>query len=51
MLPLGSVGYEPQLNTTSERLMWLESTVVDRLTAMRGSAESYSDAISCGLSN
>jgi hypothetical protein len=35
-LPLGSVGYEAQLNAKGERLIWLDVTVVDRLTAMRG---------------
>jgi hypothetical protein len=39
------VGYEPQLNAKGGRLIWLESTVVDRLMAMRGPAESYSDVI------
>ena len=44
-LPLGSVGYEPQLNEKGERLVWLEAAVVDRLAAMRGPGESYSDVI------
>ncbi len=44
-LPLGSVGYEPQLNAKGERLIWLEAAVVDRLMAMRGPGESYSDVI------
>ncbi len=44
-LPLGSVGYEPQLNAKGERLIWLEAAVVDRLAAMRGPGESYSDVI------
>jgi hypothetical protein len=30
-LPSGSVGYEPQTNAKGERLVWLESAVVDRL--------------------
>ncbi len=30
-LPLGSVGYEAQLNAKGERLVWLEATVIDRL--------------------
>jgi hypothetical protein len=44
-LPLGSVGYEPAPNATGERLIWLEAAVVNRLTAMRGPGESYSDVI------
>jgi hypothetical protein len=44
-LPLGNVGYEPQTNAKGERLVWLEATVVDRLMAMRGSAEIHSDLI------
>jgi hypothetical protein len=38
-LPLGSVGYEPELNAKGERTVW------DRLGAMRGPGESFSDAI------
>jgi hypothetical protein len=38
-LPLGSVGYEPQLNAKGERLIWLEAAVVDCLAAVRGSSE------------
>jgi hypothetical protein len=44
-LPLGSVGYERAPNAKGERLIWLEAAVVDRLTAMRGPGESYSDVI------
>jgi hypothetical protein len=44
-LPLGSVGYEPQPNAKGERLIWLEAAIVDRLGAMRGPGESYSDVI------
>jgi hypothetical protein len=44
-LPLGSVGYEPQTNAKGERMIWLEASVVDRLMAMRGPGESYSDVI------
>jgi hypothetical protein len=44
-LPLGSVGYEPQPNPKGERLIWLDSAVVDRLAALRGPGESYSDVI------
>jgi hypothetical protein len=32
-LPLGSVGFEPQLNAQGERLVWLEAAIVDRLGA------------------
>jgi hypothetical protein len=44
-LPVGSVGFEPQPNEKGERLVWLETVVVDRLGAMRGPGESYSDVI------
>jgi hypothetical protein len=39
-LPLGSVGYE-----RGERTVWLEDAMADRLGAIRGPGESYSDAI------
>ena len=42
-LRLGSVGFEPPLNATGERWVWLEVGVVDRLGAMRGPGEGYSD--------
>jgi hypothetical protein len=44
-LPLGSVGYEAEANERSERLVWLAPAVVDKLAAMRGPGESYSDVI------
>ena len=44
-LPLGSVGYENAVNEKGERLIWLAPNVVDRLRAMRGPRESYSDVI------
>ena len=44
-LPLGSLGYENATNERGERLIWLEPTVVNRLRAMRGAGESYSDVI------
>ena len=44
-LPLGSAGYENKVNEKGERLIWLEPSVVDRLRAMRGPGESYSDVI------
>jgi hypothetical protein len=40
-LPLGSMGYEAEPNERGERLIWL----ADRLAAMRGPGESYSDVI------
>jgi len=44
-LPLGSVGYEAEADANGERLIWLPAAVVDRLKAMRGPGESYSDVI------
>ena len=44
-LALGSVGYENATNEKGERLIWLDPGVVDRLRAMRGPGESYSDVI------
>jgi hypothetical protein len=44
-LPLGSVGYENATNEQGQRLIWLDRAVVDRLRAMRGPGESYSDVI------
>ena len=44
-MPLGSVGYENETNERGERLIWLEPHVVDKLRAMRGPGESYSDVI------
>ena len=44
-LPLGSVGYEDGTNEKGERLIWLPPHVVNRLRAMRGPKESYSDVI------
>ena len=44
-LPLGSVGYENEVNERGERYVWLDHGVVNRLRAMRGPGESYSDAI------
>jgi hypothetical protein len=41
----GSVGYENKVNEKDERLIWLDTSVVDRLRAMRGPGESYSDVI------
>jgi hypothetical protein len=44
-LPLGSVDYENATNEKGERLIWLEPSMVDRLRAMRGPGESWSDVI------
>ena len=44
-LSLGSVGYESEPNEQGERLIWLEDAMADRLGAMRGPSESYSDVI------
>jgi hypothetical protein len=44
-LPLGSFGYENATNEKGERLIWLEPSMVDRLRAMRGPGESWSDVI------
>jgi hypothetical protein len=45
MLPLGSVGFEPEPDAKGERLIWLEAATVNRLGAMRGQSESFSDVI------
>ena len=42
-MPLGSVGVDPEPGAEGERHIWLEPRVVDRLRAMRGPGESYSD--------
>jgi hypothetical protein len=44
-MPLGSVSFEPQLGTKGERQIWLEPGVLERLKALRGRGESYSDVI------
>jgi hypothetical protein len=44
-LPLGSVGYESEANEGGERTVWLDDVWVDKLSAMRGPGESYSDVI------
>jgi len=44
-LPVGSVAVESEPNERGERLIWLEALMVDRLGAMRGPGESYSDVI------
>jgi hypothetical protein len=44
-LPLGSAAVETEANERGERLIWLEAAMADRLDAMRGPGESYSDLI------
>ena len=44
-LPFGSVVYDDGPNDHGERLIWLAPNVLDRLKAMRGPQESYSDVI------
>jgi hypothetical protein len=39
------VAVEPYFNERGERVIWLEDAMVDRLGAMRGPGESYSDVI------
>jgi len=40
----GSVNYEAQTNAKGERLIWLDARVVNRLAAMRGPGERYSES-------
>jgi hypothetical protein len=44
-LPIGSVAFEPQTNAKGERLIWVEASALDRMTAIREPGESYSDVI------
>jgi hypothetical protein len=44
-LPLGSVAVEPYFDERGERTVWFDEVWVDRLGAMRGPDESYSDVI------
>ena len=44
-LPLGSVAFENKIDANGDRLIWLEPSVVDRLRALRGRGQSYSDVI------
>jgi hypothetical protein len=44
-LPFGSTSFENKTNERGERLIWLDRAMVDRLRAMRGPGESYSDVI------
>jgi hypothetical protein len=44
-LPVGSVAVEAETNERGERLIWIDDRQADKLGAMRGPGESYSDAI------
>jgi hypothetical protein len=44
-LPLGSVAYEAKADQRGERLIWIDDRQADKLGAMRGPGESYSDVI------
>jgi hypothetical protein len=44
-LPFGSVSFENKTNENGDRLIWLEPRVVDRLMALRGRGQSFSDVI------
>jgi hypothetical protein len=44
-LPFGSAVFERDPNGDGEHQIWLARSVVDRLAAMRGPGESYSDVI------
>ena len=41
----GSVSFENKINGRGERYVWLEPRVVDRLRALRGPGEDYSQVI------
>jgi hypothetical protein len=44
-LPLGSIAYEAETDANGDRLTWLPRSVADRLRALRGPGESYSDVV------
>ena len=44
-LPLGSGAYEAEIDPGGDRLIWLPLRVVDRLSALRGPGDSFSDVI------
>jgi hypothetical protein len=44
-LLLGSAGFERHPADDGQRLVWLEPHVVNKLRALRGPGESYSDVI------
>jgi hypothetical protein len=43
-LTLGSVNFENKADEQGQRLIWLDHAVVNRLRAIRGPGETYSDA-------
>ena len=44
-LPYGSAGFEHEPDANGRRHIWLERKFADRLRALRGPGESYSDVI------
>ena len=44
-MPFGSVDFEAGVDDKGERYIWLPRAVVDRLRALRGPGESFSDVI------
>ncbi|HEY1780067.1 MAG TPA: hypothetical protein VGG79_06480 [Roseiarcus sp.] len=44
-MPVGSVAVEPQAADNGEREIWLAPHVINKLRAIRGPGESYSDVI------
>jgi hypothetical protein len=44
-LAFGNMSFQNATNERGERLIWLDHAVVNRLRAMRGPGESYSDVI------
>ncbi len=44
-LPLGSVGFEGEPDAQGNYLVWLDEWTVNKLGALRGPGESYSDVI------
>jgi hypothetical protein len=44
-LPLGSVAVEPEADANGERQVWVDVSVANKLSAMRGPRKSLSDVI------
>ena len=44
-MPIGSVGFENELDAEGNRLIWLPHDVLAKLNALRGRGQSYSDVI------
>jgi hypothetical protein len=44
-IPFGNICFELVLNAKGERLIWIEQVWADKLRAVRGPGESYSDVI------